>query len=283
MKTKLIIVSVAVLCLSLTPARSATFNVGTGTYLQDVLNDITKNGAGVDLADPASPDGDWATQGNVNSSVNVLTNDLPDGIGGDAIWSVGGSGGAINTVVVELAGWAGTNTLGVYDTSNSNTKVELFDGAATAGSQVTLGFLVTGEVVKGGNPTGIFFGSGNEFGFYLDASVGNQDWGFRTPAQIAAGDGIMYSQTGLNADGLNHMYAYQGVGDTVQIGNWAHGLWNPNEYILAFEDSYNYSADEDYTDFVVMVESVNPVPVPGALLLGILGLSAAGLKLRKHA
>jgi hypothetical protein len=32
-----------------------------------------------------------------------------------------------------------------------------------------------------------------------------------------------------------------------------------------------------------MVESVVPIPLPGAVLLGILGLGVVGLKLRKYA
>ena len=88
------------------------------------------------------------------------------------------------------------------------------------------------------------------------------------------------------------MYAYQGTGDTVEISPWDPGDWTDNEYVLAFEDlvatwtnqdGSQGTSDWDYTDFVVMVESVNPVPVPGAVLLGILGLSAAGIKLRRFA
>ena len=39
----------------------------------------------------------------------------------------------------------------------------------------------------------------------------------------------------------------------------------------------------DYQDMLVLIEGANPVPVPGAILLGILGLSVAGVKLRKYA
>jgi hypothetical protein len=104
--------------------------------------------------------------------------------------------------------------------------------------------------------------------------------------------GIFYSDTLLNSDGWDHMYAYEGgYGDEVTLPSTALGSttgeWLANEYILAFEDLYGSlsgsTSDWDYTDFVVMVESVTPVPVPGAVLLGILGLSAAGIKLRRFA
>ncbi len=81
------------------------------------------------------------------------------------------------------------------------------------------------------------------------------------------------------------MYAYQGEvsnPDRIQIPPFAEGNWTNNMYMLAFEDLWN-GGDRDYSDFVVMMESVTPVPVPGAVLLGMLGLSAAGIKLRKYA
>ncbi len=95
--------------------------------------------------------------------------------------------------------------------------------------------------------------------------------------------GFWYSDTSLNGDDADHMYAYEGVGDTIQIGGFAPGPWTSNEYILAWEDLDAEFADFDYDDMVVLVESVSPVPVPAAVLLGFLGLGAAGLKLRRFA
>ena len=100
------------------------------------------------------------------------------------------------------------------------------------------------------------------------------------------------SDTSLNGDGLDHMYAYQGVGDTIQIGLFAPGVWGPNEYILAFEDllgpcSPAGGADCDYTDFVVIVESVTPqVPEPVSLAMvgtGLLMLGIGGLRRSQRA
>ena len=118
--------------------------------------------------------------------------------------------------------------------------------------------------------TGVDF-AGNSFGFYLDATVGNSN-----------ANAVFYSDSSLNADSsFDHMYAYRGTStDTVQLPGLAKGLWTDSEYIFAWEDLWN-GGDQDFTDFVVMVESI--VPVPGAVLLGILGLGVVGLKLRKHA
>ena len=49
----------------------------------------------------------------------------------------------------------------------------------------------------------------------------------------------------------------------------------PVDYVQVVDDYYNYFTMDDVT--------FEPVPVPGAILLGILGLSVAGIKLRKFA
>ena len=98
--------------------------------------------------------------------------------------------------------------LRLYDTGNTGNSVELFNGAASAGSQVVMSIKLDGSVHINLADTGIDF-AGNNFGYYLDATTANQ--------------GIFYSDTLLNGDSTDHMLAYQGTGDTVQIANNAAG------------------------------------------------------------
>jgi len=248
MKRKLLILSIATLCLSAAPAMADL------TGLQGVLDGIT-------TAPVAG-----------TSSVVVTTDMLPDD--GDSLWGLTATGSGGSTMIVKLMPnptYAGLVTFGVYDAANRFNFVELFDGAAVGGSSVSLGLNLDGTVLVNNIDSGVKFAN-NLFGYYLDMTA--------TTANNAS---IYYSDSSFNPDnGADHMYAYQGVGDEVQLPNKYPAEWTDSEYILAWEAAYSLG-DSDYDDLVVMVESVNPVPVPGAVLLGILGLSAAGIKLRKFA
>jgi len=189
-----------------------------GTALQEALDSITVN-----------PPGD--------SSVDVTTDEVPDTE--DSCWATGASGGVLS-LIFENSDLADSNEFGIFDASDPANRVALFDGSATTASQAMFAIKADGTVYVNLAGTGVQF-AGNVFGFYLDSA-----------------DGIWYSATSLNSDGIDHMAAYQGKGDTIQVPGLMAGTWTDAEFILAFEDGAGEFADRDYDDMVIIIENVIP-------------------------
>ncbi len=237
-QTHLILTAALAATIGMTTAglANATITFGDGgASLQAILDDITV-----------------APINNV-SSINVNT----DQISPDSYWTISGSGGSFAQIIIELAGNANTNSVGIYDATDPSKMVTLFSGIEGPGAQKLLTFGNDGSVIINFTDTGIDF-AGNAFGYFLNT-----------------GTAIFYSDKDLNADGIDHMVTFQGKGiDTIDLPATLPGVWSTNEYIMAWEDLFG-GGDMDYNDFVLITESVNPIPEPSILALfgiGLLGL-----------
>jgi len=183
-------------------------------------------------------------------------------------------------MVIELAGYKDTNKFGIYDPLGQDDPFQIFSGGNGEGAAKTVFMNSSGDVWLN-----TMYELDGETLRTPDRSFGSQWFGFYLDSTAATGnnDGIWYSDSSKNVDGYDHMFAYQGVGDTFNVPNVGWKEIGSSYYFLAWEDlNGTVGADWNYTDMVVMIESVR-VPVPGAVLLGMLGLSAAGLRLRKRA
>lgn len=178
----------------------------------------------------------------------------------DSYWEIAENHtGAWASMIIEIAGYAGVNTFGIYDSSHN---VTLMNGSANSGDKVTLSRSGTGlHVVYSDYENGICISDTSSdvadfssvFGFYIGKT--------NTP--------IFYSDATKNSDSADHMVSYKGTG--------TNGL-SVGHYILAFEDKASPRWDYDYNDMVLMVESVTPLtPVPEPATMLLFGTGMAGL------
>lgn len=237
---------------------------------------------------------DYGLDGTGTGLVNVFSNSTQTSVNGQTVgifssgsinpytsqaqtplWTVTGSSGSVSDIVLQLSANAGGFTYGIYDPSNPSNQLVLFSpsfGGDAVGTQVTLstfvnnnlGYNYKATITNGSSGTNTAtFSTTDLFGFFLTTPKGT----------------TFYSDPALNQDsgsaytgGTPHMVAYQGNSSDVlrSIGGLSGGPMGPNEYIMAWEDTVFANSDLDYQDFIVLAESITPVPEPA--VLGMFGL-----------
>jgi hypothetical protein len=179
--------------------------------------------------------GDGSLQGyfnGVGESINVATDQL------DAqTWSTTISGNSTLTLMLEIAGNAPSNAIGVYNGNDAAPVLyQVFPGAATPGWHALAHFGAGGSLV-----VSLFDQNAVYQGQTAYAGVDKNNFGF----YLQGPGGTFYSQDYRNA-GAAHVLTYAGTG--VNFGCW----WQ------CFEDLP--ASDNDFNDAVLFVESVAPVP-----------------------
>jgi hypothetical protein len=179
-------------------------------------------------------------QGYLNANdggINVLTDQI------DAqVWDTSISGNSTFTLMIELAGNAPNNAIGIYNTNGGPVPplFQVFPGAATAGWFATAHFSSGNMVVTLFDNNSIIQGqtffagvNANGFGFYLQGP-----------------GGTFYSEDSRNA-GAAQMLTYAGTGNN--FGDW----W------MCMEDLPFVAASSDFDDAILLLQSVVPTPVDG--------------------
>ena len=173
----------------------------------------------------------------VGESINVNTDQ-------NAVqtWVTTVSNNATFTLMIELAGFAGSNNIGLYNAGDvAPALMQVFPGAATAGWFATTSWRSgpTRVIVNLFDQDAVFQGSTT----YLGADASNFGYYLSGPG------GLFYTQDARNG-GVAQALAYAGTGNNA--GQW----W------LCWEDlPIGGGSDQDYDDAVLFLESVNPTPV----------------------
>ncbi len=193
----------------------------------------------VDLRNPQVVFNDTDLQSyftSVPENINVATDQV-----NAQVWTSTVSGNSTFTLMLELAGYAGQNAIGVYNgDAASPTLYQVFPGYASPGWFAVASFRANGTLIVNlfdenavGQGTTSYTGvDRNKFGYYL-----------QSPA------GTLFTQDYRNPSGYPQALAYAGTG--INAGSW----W------LCWEDLPWLSADRDFNDAVLFLESVNPTPV----------------------
>jgi len=171
-------------------------------------------------------------------------------------------------LLLELAGYAGTNRVGIYGFSydaNGNVvrgnTLQVFAGADSQYDSVTLAFdLVAGTVTNSYTNNVAYIGS--TFGFYLSTQDGY----------------TFYTHSSLNPDSFDHAMLFNTSDNSV-------GSLLGSDVVIGFEDLFG-GGDKDFNDMVIGVSDVVPAPVPEPVTLilfgsGLLGLAGFRKKIKK--
>ena len=198
------------------------------------------------------------------------------------------SAGATATFVASVS-YGGTASLGLYDVNDTSVRLKLVDTSFAAGDdtqiRIELDFTDPNYLVAKSK-------LGSDDSLIDTAQFSTTAVGFYATWENATGQPTYYSESDLNAASANdldsangndndHFLTYLGKGESVSIGNNTAVNDAAHWYIAAEVTDMASAQFSDFTDIVVQLESLQPVPEPATMVLfgtGLLGLAALGRK-----
>ena len=207
------------------------------------------------------PFGDASTLSDLQTIFNGIgsTIDAVNDQTTEALYEPTGTGNSVASYVATASWSAGDIDFGIYDMDNPNVQLSLFDyPTGVVGDSVVIQFnegldyvrVVDLNTLTVVDSSTYYF---KEFGFYVNAP------------QVSAT--TYFSQDNLNPGSLAHFLTYEGKGDQVTIG--ASGTYSDIDHWYVAAEAWTTSgpADSDFTDMVVQMESITPIPEPASLVL----------------